>query len=152
MLQLKKRICCYSFLLCWKSFSPLAEKDCCHQQHFFWWSSSKTVSTKNAKMWEIWTISEDRSENRAILFVQIWRKSFSATGKKDFWFYFCATGGKDFLPFAATKNQILQQLFLGLSRTFYTQSYNPFCTKAVLICVNSWNSFLQFKSNLFSFW
>ena len=119
---------------------------------FFWWSSSKTVSTKNAKMWEIWTISEDRSENRAILFVQIWRKSFSATGKKDFWFYFCATGGKDFLPFAATKKQILQQLFLGLSRTFYTQSYNPFCTKAVLICVNSWNSFLQFKSNLFSFW
>ena len=35
LLQLKKRICCYSFLLCWKSFSPLAEKDCCHQQHFF---------------------------------------------------------------------------------------------------------------------
>ena len=115
LLQLKKEFVVILFCCVGKSFSPLAEKDCCQQQQNFCWSSSKTVSTKNAKMWEFWTVSEQRSQNKAIPFVQIWRKTFSATSKKDFWIYFCATGGKDFLLFAATKTQILQQLFFALA-------------------------------------
>ena len=77
---------------------------------------------------------------------------FLLLAKKIFDFIFAPLAEKIFCLLEQQKKQILQQLFLGLSRTFYTQSYNPFCTKAVLICVNSWNSFLQFESNLFSFW
>ena len=71
--------------------------------------------------------------------------------RKRFLILFFRHWRKRFFVFAATKKQILQQLFYPDFRTLSTKFHNLLCKKAVLICVNGWNSSCQFHSNIFSF-
>ena len=135
-----------------QTFPPVAEKDYCQKQQFFWWSSSKTFLATNTKMWGIWLIFETRSRNRAILFFWIWRKHFSAVGRNHFWFYFCATGGKDFSRLATKKIQIFQQLFSLFFKTIYTRSHDPFFKKSNFNSRKQLKLFLSSLLNLFGFW
>ena len=132
MLQLKKRICCYSFLLCWKSFSPLAEKDCCHQQHFFDEVLQKQFQPKTQKCGKF--------------------GPFLRIDQKTERFFSSRSGENPFLPLA---KKIFDFIFAPLAEKIFCllqQQKTKFCNNFSWVCLERFTHNLTILSAQKQFW